>query len=163
MQSNQSSCFGRRSYPLAFVILLTGAHVAPVFVAATSVAEEPTMQVYKSPTCGCCSKWIDHLRAAGIHVKATDVKDVTPIKRQNGLPAELASCHTGFVGGYVIEGHVPAEDVLKLLAERPSIAGLAVPRMPIGSPGMEGPNPVAYDVLSFDSKGKTAIFATHQP
>jgi hypothetical protein len=125
-------------------------------------AELPEVQVYKSPTCGCCTKWIDHLEEAGFTVKATDVSDVGVVKRDNGLPAELASCHTAFVGGYLIEGHVPAADVKRLLEEKPAVAGLAVPDMPIGSPGMEGPNPEAYRVLSFGSDG-VAVFAEHGP
>jgi hypothetical protein len=127
-----------------------------------AAAELPEVHVYKSPTCGCCSKWIDHLRAEGFTVRATDVPDVTPVKRENGLPEELASCHTAFVDGYLVEGHVPATDVKRLLEERPQVAGLAVPRMPIGSPGMEGPNPVKYEVLSFGTKG-VEVFAEHGP
>ncbi len=125
-------------------------------------AEPPEVQVYKSPTCGCCDKWIDHLRAEGFRVRATDVADVGPIKTENGLPPALAACHTAFVGGYVVEGHVPAADVRRLLDERPDVAGLAVPGMPIGSPGMEGPNPERYQVLSFGESG-VEVFAEHGP
>ena len=128
----------------------------------SAAADLPEVQVYKSPTCGCCDKWIEHLRAEGFGVRATDVADVTPIKRENGLPPQLASCHTAFVGGYLVEGHVPAADVKRLLAERPDVAGLAVPGMPIGSPGMEGPRPERYRVLSFGSEG-VGVFAEHGP
>ncbi len=138
------------------------AALAAFGLAWPAAAELPEVHVYKSPTCGCCSKWIDHLEAEGFEVKSTDVPDVTPVKRENGLPGELASCHTAFVDGYLVEGHVPASDVKRLLEERPEVAGLAVPRMPIGSPGMEGPNPVKYEVLSFGEKG-VEVFAEHGP
>ena len=127
-----------------------------------AAAELPEVHVYKSPTCGCCVKWIDHLRSNGFSVRATDVPDVTPIKLENGVAPELSACHTAFVGGYVVEGHVPAADVRRLLDERPDVAGLAVPGMPIGSPGMEGPNPEAYEVLSFGSQG-IRVFSKHGP
>lgn len=132
-------------------------------LAGAAAAERAVVQVYKSPTCGCCDKWIEHLERNGFDVKATEVRDVTPIKQSNGLPPQLASCHTAFVGGYLIEGHVPAADVRRLLETKPPVAGLAVPKMPIGSPGMEGPNPEPYEVLSFDSTGKTEVFSTHRP
>jgi hypothetical protein len=127
-----------------------------------ATADPPQVHVYKSPTCKCCSKWMDHLRRNGFSVRATDLRDVTPIKRENGLPLSLASCHTALVGGYVVEGHVPAEDLQRLLSERPAIAGLAVPGMPIGSPGMEGPNPERYKVLAFGGGGVT-VFSEHGP
>ena len=133
----------------------------PVF---TAFAEEPvSVQVFKSPTCGCCSKWIDHLERNGFEVEARDVRHVAPVKRAHGVPVKLASCHTALVEGYVIEGHVPAEDVTRLLKERPPVAGLAVPDMPIGSPGMEGPNPEPYQVYSFDRQGRTEVFSRHAP
>lgn len=125
--------------------------------------EHPTIQVFKTPTCGCCTKWIAHLEAAGFEVAATDLPDLTSLKSENGVPAELGSCHTALVDGYVIEGHVPAEDIERLLAERPALAGLAVPEMPLGSPGMEHPDPArhqAYDVLAFGPQG-IRVFASH--
>ena len=122
-----------------------------------------TITVYKSPTCGCCVKWIDHLEAGGLAVEAIDVADMARIKKENGVPGSLASCHTALIDGYVIEGHVPVEDVIRLLEERPDVAGLAVPKMPIGSPGMEGPNPVPYDVLAFTKQGSTHTYASHGP
>ena len=132
-------------------------------VSASPAAADPVeIQVYKSPTCGCCNKWIHHLESNGFSVNATDVPDVTPIKAENGLPPRLASCHTAFVGGYIVEGHVPAQDIQRLLRERPKVSGLAVPGMPIGSPGMEGPNPEPYQVLSFGPDG-VKVFATHGP
>jgi len=108
-------------------------------------------------------KWIDHLEAGGLTVEAIDVENLAWIKKENGVPIELVSCHTALVDGYVIEGHVPVEDVLRLLEERPDVAGLAVPKMPIGSPGMEGPNPVPYDVLAFTAAGSTYTYASHGP
>jgi hypothetical protein len=129
-----------------------------------AAAEEPTaVTVYKSPSCGCCAKWIDHLEANGFRIEAHDVADVTPMKIANGVPEQLAACHTAFVGGYIVEGHVPAQDVQRLLEQRPPVAGLAVPGMPIGSPGMEGPNPERYRVLSFDAQGRTEVFSSHGP
>src|SRR5215218_9306717 len=111
----------------------------------------PMVTVYKSPTCGCCSKWIEHMRSNGFEVKSTDVEDVSSIKAANGVPREAESCHTALVGGYVLEGHVPADSVKRLLSEKPKVAGLAVPGMPMGSPGMEVPSGQVqhYDVVSF--------------
>jgi hypothetical protein len=129
---------------------------------AAAAAEPVEVHVYKSPDCGCCTKWIDHLRAGGFAVRATDVPDVTPIKLENGVPIRLAACHTAIVGGYLVEGHVPAADIRRLLRERPDIGGLAVPGMPIGSPGMEGASPEPYQVLAFGPRG-VAVFAEHGP
>ena len=135
---------------------------ATIFAACDSSAG-PSVTVYKTPTCGCCKKWVEHLEANGFSVEAIDLSDVQPIKNKNGVPAHLSSCHTALVDGYVVEGHVPAEDVLRLLKEKPEVTGIAVPKMPMGSPGMEGPRPVAYEVLTFDDQGKTSLFATHGP
>ena len=144
----------------------TTALLALLFLIAAStvaLAGDGAIHVYKSPTCGCCTKWIDHLKENGFEVISTNVPDVAPVKQANGVPASLGSCHTAIVEGYVIEGHVPASDITRLLAERPKIVGLAVPGMPSGSPGMEGPHPEKYDVLAFDSDAKTTTFATHGP
>jgi hypothetical protein len=150
----------RSAVRAALLALLTLA-----FAGAPSPAQgEPReLTMYKSPTCGCCNAWAEHMRSHGFAVEAHDVADVAPVKAENAIPPRLASCHTAFVGGYVIEGHVPASDVQRLLAERPAVAGLAVPGMPVGSPGMEGPNPERYDVLSFDASGRTAVFSSHGP
>ena len=128
-----------------------------------SVSDLPIIQVYKSPTCGCCSQWVAHLEANGLNVKATDVDDINLIKRSYGIPPTLASCHTAVVGDYLVEGHVSAEDIIQLLNQKPDIKGIAVPGMPIGSPGMEGSNPQAYDVISFDAQGETEVFTSHHP
>lgn len=123
----------------------------------------PVVDVYKTPTCGCCSKWVDHLREEGFEVRTTDLHDLTDFKASHGVPRQLESCHTALVAGYVVEGHVPGVDVQRLLEERPAISGLAVPGMPIGSPGMEMPraNAQPYDVIAFRNDGSTHVFATH--
>jgi hypothetical protein len=138
--------------------------MATVAVAAGAGAQQPAkISVFKSPTCGCCSKWVEHVRAHGFAPTATNMDDMDSIKTKYNIPAAVQSCHTAIVDGYVIEGHVPAADIQRLLKERPAIVGLAAPGMPMGSPGMEGPNPARYDVLAFDKQGKTRVFATHGP
>ncbi len=119
--------------------------------------------VYKSPTCGCCVKWADMLAEAGFVVKTKDVLDLRAIKAEFGIDRTLASCHTAIVEDrYVVEGHVPIEQVQRLLVEQPAIKGLAVPGMPVGSPGMEGPNPVPYDVLAIGEQQVT-VYARVTP
>jgi hypothetical protein len=121
----------------------------------------PLLRVYKTPTCGCCAKWVDHMRANGFEANVQDLADLTAIKTKLGVPAELGSCHTAQIGRYIIEGHIPAESVHRLLKERPTtVLGLAVPGMPIGSPGMEVPggHKQSYLVLAFDKQGHTAIY-----
>jgi len=125
-------------------------------------AARPNLTVYKSPTCGCCGKWVEYMQANGFTAAVTNLPDVSPMKTKHGVPARLASCHTSLVGGYVIEGHVPVEDVRRLLKEKPAVVGLAAPGMPAGSPGMDVPNSPAYDVVSFDKDGHTRVFATHK-
>ncbi len=114
--------------------------------------------VYKTPTCGCCAKWVDHLRGAGYEVEIHDVERVEPTKQEWGVPANLASCHTAKIGGYVFEGHVPADVIARVIREKPQIAGVAVPGMPMGSPGMEGPHKDSYDIIAFDRAGKTSVY-----
>ncbi len=124
-------------------------------------ADAAEMTVYKSPWCGCCGSWVDHMRANGFSVTVKDVEDLSPIKSSLGVPGELQSCHTAQVGGYAIEGHVPAEDVKRLLSERPKARGLAVPGMPIGAPGMEqGNEKERFPVVIFGDQGMD-IYATH--
>lgn len=106
---------------------------------AAQTADLPLVTVRKHPTCGCCSVWIEHLREAGFPVQAQDVEDMAAVKDAAGVPQAMASCHTAEVGGYFVEGHVPAADIARLLRERPAAKGLAVPGMPLGSPGMEHP------------------------
>lgn len=123
----------------------------------------PTVLVYKSPTCGCCNGWVEHMEQAGFAVDARDVSDIMTVKRDGGVPVQMSSCHTAIIDGYVVEGHVPADQVKRLLAERPDIAGIAVPGMPIGSPGMEGANPKPYQVLTFSHLGEPGVFADVDP
>jgi hypothetical protein len=118
----------------------------------------PTVTVYKSASCGCCTKWVEHLRTSGFAVTVYDTDDLETVMTNLGVPRPLASCHTAKVGNYVIEGHVPADLVKKLLADHPAILGLAVPGMVSGSPGMEGPNPQHYDVIAWDRTGKTSVY-----
>ena len=132
-----------------------------VWVAAqTRAAAKPQMTVYKSATCGCCKLWIKHMEENGFAVKAFDVDDIDKVKRERGVPASAASCHTGVVNGYVVEGHVPADAVLKMLKEKPDVRGIAVPGMPVGSPGMEveGGFKQPYAIVSIDKAGKTKIY-----
>ena len=122
--------------------------------------ELPGITVYKSPTCGCCSKWVEHLQDNGFEVKTVDLSDMRMIKSMSGVKPEYASCHTAKVDGYVIEGHVPASDVKRLLKERPAVTGLSAPGMPMGSPGMEGPRSDPYEVITFDKQGgETSVFS----
>jgi hypothetical protein len=119
----------------------------------------PVITIYKSATCGCCANWVEHVRAAGFQVVVHDTTNLAAIKQRYGVPKHLTSCHTALVGGYVIEGHVPADVILRLLRERPELAGVAVPGMPAGSPGMDSPTPVRYAIMTFDRAGRTAVFA----
>ncbi len=128
---------------------------------ASTPALAAEITVYKSPTCGCCKEWVKHLQANGFTVVAKDVRDVAPYKEVNGVPPVLGACHTARVGGYTIEGHVPAADIQRLLKERPKVVGLAVPGMPTGSPGMEGAYKERYETLTFDKNGRTTVYARH--
>lgn len=118
--------------------------------------------VYKSASCGCCRAWVAHMEAAGFTVEAHDVDDLPAVKVEHGIGPEHQSCHTALVGGYVVEGHVPADIVRRMLDERPEIAGLAAPGMPRGSPGMEVPSGErdAYDVIAFRDDGTSEVYAT---
>lgn len=116
--------------------------------------------VHLSPSCGCCAKWVDHMRRAGFEVELHHMNDVDPVKKEHNVPQKLWSCHTGLVGGYAIEGHVPAPVVQRLLRERPAVAGVAVAGMPMGSPGMEhGEHKEPFDVVSFTCCGDIKVFA----
>jgi len=166
------------SFLLASATLLTACGGAPgddaapapeSVVASATVSDaavpsaSPTVVVFKSPTCGCCEGWVEHMRASGFTVETRDVADVSPIKADLGVLAQHASCHTSLVDGYVVEGHVPADLVRRLLAERPDLVGIAAPGMPIGSPGMEGPGAHAYEVVSWDREGRTRVYAEVDP
>ena len=121
----------------------------------------PQVTVYKTRTCSCCKNWAAHLQANGFSVNVQDVDSTAAYQKQYRVPANLVSCHTAIVNGYTIEGHVPAREIKRLLAERPKVLGIAVPGMPIGSPGMEGPRSQAYSVLTFDAAGRTSAFANY--
>jgi len=118
-------------------------------IGAVSAATEALITVHKDPTCGCCSGWVQHLQDASFVTKVLDTTDIDAVKRRLGVPDDLAACHTAEVAGYIIEGHVPAAALKRFLAEKPQATGLAVPGMPIGSPGMEGGRPEKYDVVLF--------------
>jgi hypothetical protein len=127
---------------------------------STAIASNATpILVYASPSCGCCQSWMTHLGDNGFAVRKELVADVTPLKKKYGVPDSLASCHTAVVDGYTIEGHVPADLIRKVLAERPSIAGLAARGMPNGAPGMEGLTKDRYEVIAFTSTGATEVYA----
>lgn len=135
-----------------------------VTLLAATLAARPgwageTVKVWKSPTCGCCSMWVDHLRESGFEVVAENVDDLDAVKRMAGVPEHLQACHTAKIGDYVIEGHVPASAIERLLEERPDITGLTVPGMPAGSPGMPSAAPERYQVLTFGA-GEPQVFAT---
>lgn len=117
-----------------------------------------TVEVYKSANCGCCGEWITHLRKNGYTVTAHDVANPSDYREQFGMPQALGSCHTAKVDGYVLEGHVPASEVKRLLAERPKAIGLAVPSMPLGAPGMEGARIDAYDVFLVQANGRRSVY-----
>ncbi len=137
--------------------VLAGALCALGVAPAAHAQYKQKVVVYKSPTCGCCNGWVDHMRASGFSIESHDVADVDPIKRKLGIGEKFASCHTATVGGYAIEGHVPASDIKRLLAERPKAVGLAAPGMPVGSPGMPG-DPQPYDVLLLTSDGGSRLW-----
>lgn len=126
-----------------------------------TVLAQPMAEVFKSPYCGCCEDWVKHLRLNGFQVKTHDLENVSTARRQMGMPDRLSACHTAKIGGYVVEGHVPAADILKLLKEKPKALGLAVPSMPPGSPGMEGPRSIPYETLLVQADGSTTVFAKH--
>lgn len=122
----------------------------------------PKMTVWKSPWCGCCGNWIEHMKAAGFEVEVEEIEDLGTVKRMASVPDDLQSCHTARVGGYTVEGHVPASDVVRLLEERPDALGLVVPGMPSGSPGMETGERDPYDVLMLRNDGETEVFSSHR-
>lgn len=146
-----------KSLAIVFLsVFLSPAWAEGVWDKPAEVAAKPVeMTVYRSPTCGCCGKWIEHMKKQGFVIKDIKREDMDALKLQLGIPAELQSCHTAQVGDYVVEGHVPAADVRKMLADKPALAGLAVPGMVSGSPGMEmGGRKEPFDVVGFDRAGK---------
>ncbi|PKO44706.1 MAG: metal-binding protein [Betaproteobacteria bacterium HGW-Betaproteobacteria-3] len=149
----------RRTLIQTAAAMATGALVWPVAAQA-----KPQVEVWKSPTCGCCKDWVAHMEANGFSVKTYETGN-NAVRARLGLPQELGSCHTALVNGYLIEGHVPARDVKRLLAEHPKALGLSVPGMPVGAPGMDGPTYGGrkdhYDVLLVEAGGKTRVYQTY--
>lgn len=154
------SALRRRRLVVAAVLFAAGAVRAARPASATRLIE-----VWKSPSCGCCKDWIEHLRANGFEVKAYDSGNSDP-RRRFGMPRQYGSCHTALVAGYAIEGHVPAREIRRLLTERPQAVGLAVPAMPIGSPGMDGPEYGGrrdpYDVLLVQRNGGASVYQSYR-
>jgi hypothetical protein len=126
-------------------------------------ASAQPITVWRTATCGCCGKWVDHLKAAGFAPTVHIVQSTDDSPATKGVPAGLRSCHSATLEGYNVEGHVPADVIRQLLKERPKVAGIAVPGMPAGSPGMESPTPQTYDIIAYDQSGKTSVFATRGP
>lgn len=149
-----ASLAGSIAAGLAFGALLPGSARAEA---------APAITVYKDPSCGCCTKWVDHLRAAGLKPVVRDRSDMDALKDSLGVPVSLRSCHTAVAGKFVIEGHVPADDLKRLVARAPKgVLGIAVPDMPAGAPGMEMPGRRdRYDVIAFSANGTTSVFARH--
>lgn len=152
---NKSVTFGLAA------LVLAGLGLGAWTMSEPKQAEAAPMVVYKSPTCGCCGAWVDHVRENGFEVEVKEVFDLEPIKAAAGVPGQMESCHTAMIDGYVVEGHVPAEDIKRLLSEKPDVKGIAVPGMPIGSPGMEmGDQKEPYVSVLFGDKGYE-VFAEH--
>lgn len=146
---------GRREF-------LIGAAAAMSTTACARPAQATQIRVFKTPACGCCAAWVKHLQANGFAVRVTDMDDVSPVARKLGVPGPLRSCHTGEIEGYFVEGHVPASDIRKLLAKRPKAAGIAVPGMPVGSPGMEqGSRRDEFSTLLVTKGGGISVFTEH--
>ena len=137
--------------------------LAPLaLIACAQAVTAATLDVVKTPTCGCCSVWVERMKAAGFAVKVRDVADTSPVAKAAGVPDRMRSCHTARIGGYVIEGHVPAADIRRLLAQKPKAVGLSIPGMVAGSPGMEmGGRVDRYQVMLIQADGKHRVWATH--
>lgn len=155
----------RAALALALVVtVMVGGGLGLLVAGKASADPDADVTVYLTPTCGCCGAWVDYLREEGFSVDAEEVNqtELNGIKQEAGLTPQLASCHTAFVGDYAVEGHVPAREIRRLLAEEPDIAGIAVPGMPAGSPGMEmGDRKDPYDVVAFRANGDTEVFARY--
>ena len=145
----------------AAAVIVSAAAVQRTDKPAASPAQPIT--VWRTASCGCCGKWVDHLKAAGFEPTVHIVQSTDESPAAKNVPASLRSCHSATLEGYNIEGHVPADVIKQLLRDRPKVAGIALPGMPPGSPGMESPNPVTYDVIAYDETGKTSVFATRGP
>ena len=160
MKKKHNKTKKRLNYFLSiFLVFAVSLFIGFGLTSQTSQAEE--IMVYKSPTCGCCKKWVDHLRKEGFNVKTKDYRDMKPIKQTIGVKGKYQSCHTAKVGKYFIEGHVSASDIKKLLKEKPDIKGLAVPGMPMGSPGMEGHRKDKYNVIAIDKNDNATVYSQY--
>ena len=146
-----------RNILLAIAMLLGASTVSPGFA-----QDRPAMTVWKSPSCGCCGNWVKHMEQAGFKVQVHNIENLDGVKMSARIPENLQSCHTAIVGGYTIEGHVPAADIERLLKEKPEVMGLAVPGMPSGSPGMENGEYDPYDVVTFTRQGETGVFSSYK-
>lgn len=146
-------------------LLLLGAASMPLVAQGAAAAPAPQVELWKMRSCGCCTAWARHLERAGFALTVHEVDDVGVARAAAGVPADLGGCHTAKVGGYVVEGHVPADAVTRLLAERPAVLGIAVPGMPVGSPGMEiqGEPAEPYDVVAFAADGSRRVFMEVRP
>lgn len=164
-ESNARGKAGRKylaGFLIASLVLLAAAWFGWSVTRHEAVPDH-VVTVYKTPGCGCCGDWVAHLRDAGLEVHVVDVASTQAQRAEAGVPNRLGSCHTAVVGDYFVEGHVPADLIAGLIEKQPAtIRGIAVPGMPVGSPGMEGPNPVAYEVLAVDDDGTVFVFATRQ-
>ena len=142
------------------------AAAATIMESSNSMAQTPEgailVTMYKNEGCMCCTRWAEHMNKEGFYVIEKITRELGEIKSEQGISNELASCHTAMIDGYIVEGHVPPQDVQRLLEERPNAIGLSVPGMPEGSPGMEGPNPDPYDVLLINSDGSTSVFSSYK-
>ncbi len=157
---NDSHLRARRGF--LGTLAVGAALLSPAGAALAQAARLLAIDVHKSPLCGCCGDWVKHLQANGFAVTVHDVEDTGVYRKRYGMPERFGSCHTGVIAGYAIEGHVPAADIKKLLATKPKAAGLAVPGMPVGSPGMEqGPRVDPYDVLLVKADGSASVFASY--
>ena len=148
---------------LAIALVTAAVSMTGTTLAQRQAPQGPTVQVFKTLTCGCCANWVKHLQEHGFLTRVTELEDLADVKAKHNVPAKAQSCHTATVDGYVLEGHVQAADVQRLLKERPAVVGLAVPGMPVGSPGMEVPNvkPSPYDVVAFDQRGQLQVYSSH--
>ena len=155
-----------RRKTLKLVLTVLGAATLGYSKLGSASSLDKVVTVWKTPSCGCCKDWVIHLRKEGFHVVTNDVSDTAPVRQKLGLPAQFGSCHTAQVGGYVIEGHVPAREVRRLLREKPVAIGLAVPGMPVGSPGMEMPGEMmgvrdAFDVVLVTPDGRSRVYESY--
>ena len=155
----------KRGYLMPLGLVLGGSAVAFVFalLKMNSVpdANAAEITVYKSPTCGCCAKWVDHLEDSGFRVEVKERSNMVPIKAEFGVEPKYQSCHTARIDGYFVEGHVPAREIKRLIDEKPDIRGLSVPGMPMGSPGMEGDRVDRYQVLAIDSRNSASVYSQY--